>query len=298
LTASSRPYQSEQDFVKLQSLLAQSRAAVAQAHYLHTGDLTWQLFHMLVEFDPSQIVRLWEDSPGLPIGFVLLYPRFGGFNLQVHPGWRNQELEAAMLMWAETQLHMLRQRDLSGCSTLVNERDVVLSTLLKSRGYGRAEEWLYMQHPLAMPIETLQPPQGFLIRALSATDDIDARATVLGRAFEAPPLVESYRRLMLAPGYDMELDLVAVASDGQFGAFALGWLDQTNKLGQFEPVGTAPAFRRRGLARAVLIEGLHRMHSRGAKSAIVIVEASEQAARLLYESVGFEVAWKLYGYAK
>jgi ribosomal protein S18 acetylase RimI-like enzyme len=103
---------------------------------------------------------------------------------------------------------------------------------------------------------------------------------------------------MRAPGYDADLDLVAVAPDGQFGAFALCWVDQVAKLGQFEPVGTAPAFRRMRLARALLNEGLRRMQARGMGTVIVVVEAAEPAACQLYESVGFETAWRLHSYGK
>jgi ribosomal protein S18 acetylase RimI-like enzyme len=119
---------------------------------------------------------------------------------------------------------------------------------------------------------------------------------VLGLAFEAPPFVDWYQKLMRSPGYDMDLDLVAVAHDGHFGAFAHIWVDRANNVGQFEPVGTAPSDRRLGLAQAVLSEGLRRMQSRGMHSAIVIVEAAEHAACRLYASVGFETAWRLDWY--
>ena len=131
---------------------------------------------------------------------------------------------------------------------------------------------------------------------MQSIDEAAARATVLGLAFEAPPFVDWYQKLMRSPGYDMDLDLVAVAPDGHFGAFAQIWVDQVNNVGQFEPVGTAPNARRLGLAQAVLSEGLRRMQSRGMQTAIVIVEAAEQAACQLYTSVGFETVWHLNWY--
>ncbi len=75
------------------------------------------------------------------------------------------------------------------------------------------------------------------------------------------------------------------------------WVDPLTKVGQFEPVGTAPDFRRQGLAQAVLHEGLRRMQQRGAERAIVIVEAAEEAARQLYAAVGFEDQWELTLYS-
>jgi hypothetical protein len=43
----SRPYQHPEDFERLSRLLSHVRIAVSHAHYLHVGDLTRQLFHML-----------------------------------------------------------------------------------------------------------------------------------------------------------------------------------------------------------------------------------------------------------
>jgi mycothiol synthase len=71
------------------------------------------------------------------------------------------------------------------------------------------------------------------------------------------------------------------------------WVDPVTKVGQFEPVGTAPGFRRQGLAQAALCEGLRRMQQHGAERVIVIVEAAEEAAHQLYAAVGFEKQWSL-----
>jgi ribosomal protein S18 acetylase RimI-like enzyme len=53
----------------------------------------------------------------------------------------------------------------------------------------------------------------------------------------------------------------------------------------FEPVGTHPDYRRRGLAKAVLCEGLRRLKVLGATTAYVGCGTGPDVARL-YESVG------------
>ena len=125
-----------------------------------------------------------------------------------------------------------------------------------------------------------------------------ARAAVLAATFGTTVQTEQYHHLMQAPGYDIELDLVVVAPDARFGAFAMCWIDPVNKIGQFEPVGTAPQFRQIGLGRAVLLEGMRQMKARGVETVVVIVEEAEQAARAFYESVGFKPRWKLFLYSK
>jgi hypothetical protein len=54
---------------------------------------------------------------------------------------------------------------------------------------------------------------------------------------------------MRTPGYERDLDLVAAAPDGRFGAYCVCWMDPANGVGEFEPVG-AP-----GLSRAGVGEG-------------------------------------------
>jgi ribosomal protein S18 acetylase RimI-like enzyme len=76
-------------------------------------------------------------------------------------------------------------------------------------------------------------------------------------------------------------------ADGQIGAFCIVWPDPLNKVGLFEPVGTHPDFKRRGLGKAVMSEALHRLQERGMVEACVCTNANNTPAVKLYESVGF-----------
>ncbi len=97
---------------------------------------------------------------------------------------------------------------------------------------------------------------------------------------------ERYARVMTAPTYRPDLDLVAVAPDGSFAASCLVWFDPPNGVGLFEPVGSHPEHRRRGLAAAVCREGMRRLRALGAEWAIVLSWDEEGPGRL-YESIGF-----------
>ena len=78
-----------------------------------------------------------------------------------------------------------------------------------------------------------------------------------------------------------DLDLVAVAPDGSFGAYVGIAYDDANRRGILEPVCTHPDHRRHGLARALILEGLTRLEARGAVDATAET-GSREAANALF----------------
>jgi mycothiol synthase len=137
------------------------------------------------------------------------------------------------------------------------------------------------------------------VRAVAGEHEAANRALAQRQAFPMLRVTdEGYAQLMRTLEYERELDIVAVASDGTIAAYAMVWLDRDNRIGDFGPVGARPAFRRRGLTRAVLLEGLRRMKARGADTAIVSTVESNVAAIPLYESIGFRRAGREMDYAK
>ena len=103
---------------------------------------------------------------------------------------------------------------------------------------------------------------------------------------------------MLSPAYNPGLDIVATSPDGRIGAFCIAWPDPVNQVGLFEPVGSHPDFQRKGLGKAVMLEGLRRLLQMGMRAAIVSAEEDNTAAINLYETVGFQVVDRLGTYEK
>jgi ribosomal protein S18 acetylase RimI-like enzyme len=97
-----------------------------------------------------------------------------------------------------------------------------------------------------------------------------------------------YRRFMASPAYRPENDLVVIAPDGEVAAFAIVWPDDDLGSGQFEPVGTHPEHVRKGLGRAVVTAGLHRLRDLGMHTARVTTSESRTPAVGLYLACGFQ----------
>jgi ribosomal protein S18 acetylase RimI-like enzyme len=103
---------------------------------------------------------------------------------------------------------------------------------------------------------------------------------------------------MRLPGYDRDLDVVAVTPDGVIAAYVNGWIDPVNRIGDLGPVGARPAYHRQGLTRAVLLECLRRMKARGMDRVCVSTGVANAPALRLYESVGFKTVNTYLEYVK
>ncbi len=134
---------------------------------------------------------------------------------------------------------------------------------------------------------------GFEVRSLLGEEEHAARADAARLAFASTLEPEAHRahylRFMRSPAYVREHDLVAVGADGTIASFAIYWSDAELSLARFEPVGTHPDFQRRGLARAVMQEGLTRLAAAGIERAQVMTGGSNERAKRLYLAAGFDL---------
>jgi mycothiol synthase len=289
-----RPYRSEIDLDRMRSLLQVGRQAANGTYYVHTGDLNWWLYYPPLDHDLWQYIHLWDDpaNPDRLLGWSLLSPRWSAFDVYVQPELRCSPLAAAMYTWAEEQISTItRTRGKDHIYMMwVSQGDGVLNGHLQRRGFQRTpDDVAYMTRSLVEPIPASCLPDGYVVGCVG--NKVEERAAAQYGAFESDAPIEvyiqRYRNFMHAPIYDPELDVVAMASDGRVGAFCIVWLDPVNQVGLFEPVGTHPDFRQRGLGKAVMFEALRRLRERGMTNAILCANQDNLPAVKLYEAVGF-----------
>lgn len=79
----------------------------------------------------------------------------------------------------------------------------------------------------------------------------------------------TYERVRRAWMYDPELDLVAEAADGSLAGSCITWLDPRTGAAEIEPLGVAPAHRRRGIAQALCHEATRRVARAGGRELII-----------------------------
>src|SRR5215467_3156461 len=128
-------------------------------------------------------------------------------------------------------------------------------------------------------------PDGFRFRtadeagpqaAVQAHVDAWAPSTYTARAYEGVRRTATYRG---------DLHVLVEAPDGTMAASTIMWLDEANRSVEFEPVGTHPAYRRQGLARAMMLHGMRLARDAGAGLAMVACHPGP--ARDLYLGLGF-----------
>jgi GNAT superfamily N-acetyltransferase len=130
-------------------------------------------------------------------------------------------------------------------------------------------------------------PAGFTFRTAA---EVSPEAVVAAHVDAWAPTsytAASYEALRQAPGYRGDLHVLVAAPDGTMACSAIMWLDELNGTVEFEPVGTHPAYRRRGLAQAMLLHGMRLALAAGARHATVACMGEPAPARELYYSVGF-----------
>ena len=110
--------------------------------------------------------------------------------------------------------------------------------------------------------------------------------------------VERYEALRRAPAYDETLDLVVEDDTGHFAACCICWADPLSRSGSFEPVGTRPTFRGKGLTRELIREGFRRLAAKDIATAHTETPSFNTPAQALYEGSGFERAGTRWTFLK
>lgn len=86
--------------------------------------------------------------------------------------------------------------------------------------------------------------------------------------------------------YDPTLDLAIETTDGQIAGYSMYWFDPVTKVGLVEPVRVHGEFQRKGLARAMVTNGIERLVAKGTEH--IKVSWETEAAGALYLGVGFQ----------
>lgn len=248
----------------------------------------------------EEIIFFWETTNGKIVA-VLNPEDQGNAFMQVHPAFKTKELEDEMIVLAEERLPVMG----NGKKNLymwADSQDAQRQDLLKSHGY-MAQNFTESQwrRDLDSPISDVHVAEGYTIRSLDDEQELPERSWASWRGFHSDEPDEKYKGwewyhdIQRCPLYRRDLDIVAAFGVG-IAACATFWFDDATRTVYIEPVVTVPEHQRRGLARAVITEGLRRVQHMGAVRAFV--GGYEPGPDALYSSVLSPVCDRLEQWGK
>jgi len=309
-----RHFNDESDYPILVALLSGCNAADG----LERADTLEGVAHNyshLEHCDLSQDFVLAEVA-GTPVAYQRVWweqekdgPWLGMMVAKVLPEWRRKGLGSALLRWGEDRLSLVAARLRSEGSLLletpcrysleVYHTEKARIALLEKNGYAVARSEHVMVRPDLEAIPDAPMPPG--LEARPAVPEHYRR--VWEAAVEAfqdhwgfiPPTENGFENFISEPFNDPSLWQVGWDGD-QVAGSVLAFINNDenqalNRLrGYSEGISVRRPWRRRGLARALLVRSLQEFKRRGMQEAALSVDTQNwHSAYKLYESVGFRI---------
>lgn len=294
-----RPYRNEEDYWQMRQFLRQVMALNGRREFSwHVArlDYWWWFANADIEkMDPQEFVFLWETEDGQLTALLNPEGRGQAF-LQIHPHFRTPELIEEMIALAEERLGTTDKDGNQKVWVYVESQDQIQVEILHRRGFHRVDkpEVQEFQHRRSLDEDLPEIPaiSGYTIRPLGDGLEFLERCYASGLGFHEDDIhtardnrdhPEWYRHIQTAPLYRRDLDMIAATSDGSIASFCTLWFDDVSRTAYIEPVATVPAHQKKGLGKAVILAGLHRLQRMGCK--VAFVGGYSPAANALYFSV-------------
>lgn len=284
-----RNYRHPEDYQRIDTFLSD--------HYLPGNadrnwiEPAWEYihFHPLLDRTLLQKIGIWEET-GRIVALTHFEWQLGEAFFQFDPAYRF--LSPEMLNYAEENLRGKSRKDGRAylCAYL-NDSEPQLESLVRARGYQKYPEdnRPMCQFNIPDPFPAIHLPEGFHLKSLADDCDWAKVNRVLWRGFNhegEPPAgedeLESRRKMFDTPNGRRDLKIVVEAPNGNFVAFCGMFYEPVHRFAYVEPVATDPDFRRMGLGKAAVLEGIRRCGELGATTAYV---GSDQA---FYLAIGFK----------
>jgi mycothiol synthase len=274
-------------------------------HYRHLNNCNPQEDVLIVEVGDQTVgfgrVTWWEETNGPLIYFSLGH---------VIPEWRRRGIGRAMLLWSEDRLLQIASEQVEeGLYPLdkprffmaneVEDSAIGFTALLQSEGYEPVTYDAIMVHDLKH-IPEAPMPEGLEVRPAKpehyrAIWDAETEAFRDHWGFSEP--TENDYESWLNDPVVIQPELWKIAWDGdEIAGQVRSFINHEEnrvygrKRGWTEDISVRRPWRRRGLARSLLVQSLHAVQDAGMTEAALGVHLENpNGAPHLYESVGFRV---------
>ena len=251
-------------------------------------------------------IRIWEEidlttkSNKSKIVALTTRDSLSDFFLHIDPNYRY--LEKEMIEWLEEYYTKKKTDEKKGKKFAINilEGNAQREALLTDLGYVNEKLYGYYRiRDAKLPIPDYPCPEGFEIRPIKK-EEFEQQALLIRRVFGHGEsfTAEVLEWLSNCSFYKEELDLVAVTPTGIIASFCTFRLDPNSKIISLEPMGTNPDFRKLGLGKALLSEGIQRSMKYDPPFFYIDGAAATPAANRLYDVTGFKEKYPINSWVK
>ena len=263
-------------------------------------DIRDELREVPLETDAWLAVPAGEGD-GDPVGYAMLQPRTGGRmrgHLAVHPVRRGAGIGTALagLLEGRARERIGEVEDGDSAVTLegwINAASPADAAWARSLGYEWTRRFLRMRIDMTQPPPAPEWPDGITVRTFRPGEDDRAMFEAQSQAFAdhwghvALPF-EQWMTRTQRHDFDPQLWLMAFEGDRVVATSTNSVIPEN--LGWISGLGVVPSHRRRGIARAILLQAFNDFWRRGQRSVALGVDAdSLTGATRLYESAGMRV---------
>jgi GNAT superfamily N-acetyltransferase len=272
------------DYIKIRNFLLE-----LDSHNYTFGRWDWMVMSLCAEWaDPDGIERIgiWQENEKI-VGIATYDTTLGSAYLLTLKGYEN--LKEEMFGYAKENLAKDEKY-----RVLILDGDMELQNIaVKNCFYPTQEKECDAIYPVDLEKIEYKLPNGFKIVSFNDNFDIYKYGQVCWKGFnhemngEGPFYLywekhsEEYKQEWKRPNIDLNLKIFVEAPNGDFVSHCGMWYDKATETALVEPVATEPAYRKMGLGRAAVLEGIKRCGKLGAKRAYV--SSSQQ----FYYNIGF-----------
>lgn len=168
---------------------------------------------------------------------------------------------------------------------------------LLGKGFAHYESGYMMACDLSLPIPSRPAPQGIRVRAWRMESEAEqvAYLQAYNQAFpEAPRALEDLQYFLGSPMWQVGTSFTAFAGEQVAGSLLAYWNEEENGqqgqlVGSTEEIFVLPPWRRQGIGRCLIAEGLQYLRAHGLAEAHLEMSSTNAPALALYRSMGYRV---------
>lgn len=259
-----------EDYIRLHDFLVESRNP--EFSYAR---LDWMITHRpYLQEEHLHKIGIWEDD-----GKIVAADLFDTTLDNIFP----VVLKGYEYLYPEMIIYAMESRgkpDNQKLQVFINKDNIVLQECARNMGLCQSDEKDKLaKYDLMKEIPECNLPEGFTIVSLEEEHEYEKYARCLFKGFSHEANGEKFtfdenmrkeqQEEMERQMVDLNLKLNVKAIDGSYVAHCGMWYDKKSDFAIIEPVATDPDYRKMGLGKAVVLEGLRRVKAMGAKYAYV-----------------------------